>query len=101
MEHKPKLSKDAIEKKLLFLRKQRDGLIIGCYRGILSRIYNQIETLCDNNDNACDIADLLNALGASTLRDKSVTINYCLDLEQIGCIVLSDSRVELVKNIDF
>lgn len=102
MNHKNKLSLNELNEKITFLRKQRKGLIIGTYRNTLADIYNSIESLCSHNSSKCDLNELFTVCLANSNHEKNLILDYCLDLEQLGYITITENNeIVLCKTIDF
>ena len=97
MKHKERLSKDEKRDKIDYLKKQRDGLIIGEYRNILAQIYGTIKKP------AYDTLDkLYQVYRAESEHDKNVILDYCLDLEQLGYVKIKyTGHLQLLKELDF
>lgn len=85
-----------------FLRKQRDGLIIGEYRNILYNTYQAIyKASKQNRFLLSDIPELQNGCFVPF----GVVLSYCNDLEKLGYIRIikknNDYEIIIIKNIDF
>lgn len=99
MKHKPTLSFEEKTNKIDFLRKQRDGFIIGDYRNILAQIYIIIKNATYES---FSLDKLYQANFVDTSHNKNVILDYCLDLEQLGYIkVDNNGEIEIIKELDF
>lgn len=102
MNHKTPLSADEKFAKIEFLRKQRNGLIIGSYRNMLAELYEEIESLCKKQDISCTLENLCELKASPSPHDKNLILDRCLDLEQLGYIAIYDTGIiSIVKKIDF
>ena len=102
LKHKKKLSLNELNKKTTFLRKQREGLIIGTYRNTLADIYKSIEALYNGNSEKCELDELFTICLANSRHEKNVILDYCLDLEQLGYIkIMENNKILICKIIDF
>ena len=93
---KPELKEKEKIEKISFLRKQRDGLIIGTYRNALASTYREIEAR-----GTCCITATCKELGI-TDHEKNLLKDYCLDLEQLGYIKINEAGdVFVIQPLDF
>ena len=102
MNHKKSLSSREREDIIGFLRKQRDGLIIGEYRSLLVTIYKKISIIINQNNGVCDFSNLFDLLEAKTMHERCVIVDRCMDLEQLGYIhIRCDETINIQQEIDF
>ena len=102
MTHKEQVSDQQKQTQLSFLRKQRDGVIIGEYRSMLAGTYNEIRTLCCKNRGVCCLSELQNQVENDDLHKKNILLDNCLDLEQLGYIRVHDNdSIEITHEMDF
>lgn len=103
MDHKKSLNSEELNQKLQFLKKQRDGLIIGDYRNILSNLYSTITSIINTNENIyCSVDMIYEKYYAKNNHEKNIIIDYCLDLEQLGYICIDNyGKVFILKKLDF
>lgn len=87
-----------------FLRKQKNGLIIGEYRNILFCIYNTIKTLSD----CCYERKLSEIRKHNAILESyppGILLLYCRDLEKLGYITINEAKDDyelfIDKEIDF
>ncbi len=85
-----------------FLRKQRDGLIIGEYRNILYNTYQAIYKASKQN---CFLLSDILELQKGCFVPLGVLLSYCNDLEKLEYIRVvikkGDYEIKIIKNIDF
>lgn len=105
MNHKPILSSEEKSYKIAWLRKQRDGLIIGSYRNKLSIAYKRIEYFSSQFDQDCTISNILDFYCFNNTHFRQSFLDYCLDLEQLGYIKITkchkDYVIKILKELDF
>lgn len=102
MNHKKSLSSRERMKIIGFLRKQRDGLIIGEYRSLLVTIYKKIAKIINQNNGVCTISDLFDLSETKTMHERNVVIDRCMDLEQLGYIrIQNDETIDIQQELDF
>lgn len=97
---KSKFTDAETEEKITFLRKQRDGLVIGTYRNTLADVYKAItKSLLSNS--VCNILLFCEEHG-TTMHEKNLLKHYCLELEQLRYIQISESgNILITKPLDF
>ena len=101
MKHKVNLTFEEKMNKIDFLRKQRDGFIIGDYRNILAQIYNKIKNT-KNNDDTFSLDNLYQTNFSNISHNNNIILDYCLDLEQLGYIKVDENGgIEVIKELDF
>ena len=97
---KPKLATDERTAKIAFLRKQRDGLVIGTYRNALANTYRGIEKALLEKGTCC-IVSFCEEYGI-TDHEKNLLKDQCLDLEQLRYIQIDElGNVLITKPLDF
>lgn len=102
MDHKVVLSLNEKNKRIAFLKKQRDGKVIGQYRNILADIYKKITKVSADNNGICLIESLQEMFLPSTNHEKNVILDYCLDLEQLGYIQMKENgEINIIREMDF
>ena len=102
MKHKGKIDSNSRDEIISFLKKQRDGLIIGSYRNILADLYEKVLLCCKQNNGVCNISNLIEMNGQQNKHLENVTIDFCLDLEQLGYININDNdTIEIKHCLDF
>lgn len=98
------LNADKINMPLDFLRKQRDGLIVGEYRNILYKVYQSIAKLSQNGC-ICKLSELHNIDETLNIYPLGILFSYCADLEYLGYISVCkkdmDYILHVIKDIDF
>lgn len=100
IELKPRLIEEERLAKISFLRKQRDGLIIGTYRNVLAIAYREIEKALLGRGTCC-VTSFCKEHGA-TDHEKNILKDYCLDLEQLGYIKINETGdVFVIQPLDF
>ena len=86
-----------------WLKKQRDGYIVGDYRNILCHVYQEINAI-SMNDGYCTLQDLVNE-DTIYYRTKAQVLELCDMLNVLGYIDICNhpDRVTLnvLKPIDF
>ena len=97
---KPKLTVGEREDKIAFLRKQRDGAVIGTYRNTLADVYKTIaESLVAHS--VCGLVSFCEEHG-TTEHEKNLLKDYCLELEQLQYIQIDElGNVLITKALDF
>lgn len=101
MKHKNELTIKQQTNIIEYLRKQRDGLIIGTYRNTLANTYLMLLNSCKEKQK-CNLETLFNSNTFTSEHDKNAFIDSCLDLEQLGYIQFVDNfNVLILKTIDF
>ncbi len=102
------LTQEQIAEKLDYLRKQRDGLIVGDYRNYLYNLYMYLKERCsETEDGSCNPYpwQMLVALGRDDLHKSYLGYTYCDDLEALGYIKMQgngkDKKIFIIKDIDF
>ncbi len=102
MKHKEIITSNSRDEIISFLKKQRDGLIIGSYRSILADLYDRILLCCKQNNGVCLISDLIKLSDQKNKHIENVTIDFCLDLEQLGYITIDNNNtIEIKHRLDF
>ena len=100
MKHKVNLTFEEKMNKIDFLRKQRDGFIIGDYRNILAQIYKTIKNT--TYEDAFSLDKLYQTNFSNISNNKNIILDYCLDLEQLGYIKVEENgKIEIIKELDF
>lgn len=100
MKHKVNLTFEEKMNKIDFLRKQRDGFIIGDYRNILAQIYKTIKNT--TYDDTFSLDKLYQTDFSNISNNKNIILDYCLDLEQLGYIKVDENgEIEVIKELDF
>ena len=86
-----------------WLKKQRDGYIVGDYRNILCHVYQEIKSI-SMNDGYCTLQDLVNK-DTIYYRTEAQVLELCDMLNALGYIGMCNhpDRVTLsiIKPIDF
>ena len=86
-----------------FLKKQRDGLIIGEYRNILHEIFQSI--LSKANYNKCCYLSEIPEFQNGSILPLGILFSYCKDLEMLGYINIiqnnNDYKLIVEKDMDF
>lgn len=102
------MEKNIICNKIEWLKKQRDGLIIGDYRNCLYNVYERLNSKCANSpDNTCviDARSLTTCISEDDAIPPNAIIDYCNELECLGYIEYSYSEpiiiAKIIKDIDF
>lgn len=102
------LTQEQIAEKLDYLRKQRDGLIVGDYRNYLYNLYMSLKERCsETEDGSCNPYpwQILVALDRDDLYKSNLVYTYCDDLEALGYIRMQgygkDKKIFIIKDIDF
>lgn len=102
------LTQEQIAEKLDYLRKQRDGLIVGDYRNYLYNLYMSLKERCsETEDGSCNPYpwQMLVALDRDDLYKSNLVYTYCDDLEALGYIRTQgygkDKKIFIIKDIDF
>lgn len=83
------LTQEQIDKKLEYLRQQRDDFIVGDYRNYLYKLYMSLKECCaESEDGSCNPYpwQMLVALGRDDLHKSHLGYTYCDDLEALGYI---------------
>ncbi len=97
------LSEIKKEEIIEWLKKQRDGYIIGDYRNILYHIYQEIKNI-SMNDGCCTLPDLVKE-DSIYYRTETQILEYCDMLKRLGYIDIcnyTDKTVfALLKPVDF
>ena len=88
-----------------FLKKQKNGLIIGEYRNILYSIYQSIQSISNNSNNKCILLSDIFEKQTGNFVPIGVLLSYCEDLEELGYISIqkenNDYKLVIKKDIDF
>ena len=86
-----------------WLKKQRDGYIVGDYRNILCHVYQEIKTI-SMNDGYCTLQDLVNE-DTIYYRTEAQVLELCDMLNTLGYIDICNHpdrvRLRTLKPIDF
>ena len=102
MEYKILLNDEEKYRKIQFLKKQRDGLIIGSYRNILADLYTKIKIITETNNIECSVSMLQKYCHTKNQHEKNLIMDYCLDLVQLGYInIEKNEKIEILKELDF
>lgn len=87
------LTQEQIDKKLEYLRQQRNGLIVGDYRNYLYKLYMYLKERCtETEDDSCNPYpwQMLVAIGRNDLHKPYLLVyEYCNDLETLGYIKMT------------
>ena len=108
MPKKKILTEEQITEKVEYLRKQRDGLVVGNYRNYLYKLYMYLKERCDESEDSCCNPypwQMLVALGRDDLHKSYLGYEYCDDLEALGYIRMAgygkNKKIYITKEIDF
>ena len=108
MPKKKILTDEQIAEKVDYLRKQRDGLIVGNYRNYLYKLYMYLKKRCaEGADGSCNPYpwQMLKALGRDDLHKSFLGYEYCDDLEALGYIRMEgygkEKKIFVTKELDF
>lgn len=86
-----------------WLKKQRDGYIVGDYRNILCHVYQEIKAV-SLNDGYCTLQDLVNE-DTMYYRTEAQVLELCDMLNTLGYIDICNHpdrvRLSILKPIDF
>ena len=86
-----------------WLKKQRDGYIVGDYRNILCHVYQEIKAI-SMNDGYCTLQDLVNE-DTIYYRTEAQVLELCDMLNTLGYIDICNHpdrvRLRTLKPIDF
>ena len=94
------MTEEEITAKITFLRKQRDGLVIGTYRNTLVNAYREIEKEL-SGQGVCCVVSFCEEHG-TTDHGKNLLKDYCLDLEQLRYIKIDETgNIFVTKSLDF
>ena len=97
------LSETQKKETIEWLKKQRDGYIVGDYRNILSHIYQEIKSFSMNNG-CCTVQDLINE-DSVFYRTEVQILEYCDVLKRLDYIDTFNHANKIVltilKPIDF
>lgn len=88
---------------ITWLRKQRDGFIVGDYRNILYNLYQKISLVLSSQE-TCNLNSLID-INSIYYRNKNQLLEFCEDLRNLGYININYTSNDIVitinKEIDF
>nr|DAU00987.1 MAG TPA: hypothetical protein [Caudoviricetes sp.] len=88
---------------ITWLRKQRDGFIIGDYRNILYNLYQKISFVLASQE-ICNLNSLID-INSIYYKSKNQLLEFCEDLRNLGYININytseDINITINKEIDF
>lgn len=97
------LSKKQSAETIEWLKKQRDGYIVGDYRNTLCHIYKEIESISIKEGN-CVLQDLVKK-NSIYYRTEAQVLDYCNMLNALGYIDICNhtdrTTFSILKPIDF
>jgi len=97
------LSETQKNETIKWLRKQRDGYIVGEYRNILCHVYQEIKTITMNYD-CCTLQNLVKE-DSIHYRTEAQVLEYCNMLNRLGYVDICHHANKIVltilKPIDF
>ena len=98
------ISKEDIIKAVSWLKKQRDGVIIGDYRNTLYHLYQKIYDISPEPTQTCSLKDLLDETSVY-YRNENQLLELCHVLQKLGYIEMhnltNDIKISVLKPIDF
>lgn len=97
------LSEHQKAEKIEWLKKQRDGYIVGDYRNILCHVYQKIKSI-SMNDGCCTLEDLVKK-DSIYYRTEAQLLEYCDMLKRLDyidiCNYADKIALTILKPIDF
>lgn len=97
------LSEQQKSKKIEWLKKQRDGYIVGDYRNILCHVYQNIKSI-SMNSGCCTLQDLVKK-DSIYYRTEAQVLEYCEMLKGLDyiniCNHANNITFTILKPIDF
>lgn len=98
------LSENQKAETIEWLKKQRDGYIVGDYRNILYHVYHKIKTISMKDEKVCTLQDLVDEYSVY-YRTESQVLEFCDMLKELDYIDVCNHTDKLsftiLKPIDF
>lgn len=98
------ISENDLFETIVWLRKQRDGLIIGDYRNILYDLYQRISEISSNSTKTCYLKELIDEK-SNYYKNENQLLELCEKLYELGyikiCKLTHDITITITKEIDF
>ena len=99
-----RLSENQKAETITWLKKQRDGIIVGEYRNILYDVYQSIKNISINTGHVCTLQNLAN-YGSTHYGSESQLLEFCDMLQELGYIDIYNRSegvvLTILKPIDF